>query len=282
MIKSNIKILYYLSKFNISNYSRVLNLNNNKNYFKNILIDKQTNTNIDKNKTLDLKNTNYFPNECLKNIRLSNLDPQSYIIFTITLNMKSNTSIRGVRPTPGGSLKIPRICIFTSKSFENFALEAGADLIATEKVINDILNNKIEFDLAIATQDSIQKVKPLGRILGPLNLMPSPKIGTVVEINQLGETIKNFKIGFKEFKSSNNKINFALGNLTFSNINLLKNLDAFLKELYLKKPDYLKINQQFIKNSNFYIPKYKLKYDIDPKTLDITDPEYFAKLINLA
>ena len=154
-------------------------------------------------------------------------------------------------------------------------------MIADTKTYEKILNKEIHFDLAIATTEVMNQVKNLGRILGPLNLMPSPKAGTAVNPDKLAETIKKFQQGVKEFRSSpkDQGVRLSLAKLSFGKVNILKNLDAFLRELNDKKPENtknVKSKEDFI--NSVYISANTLKgsYLLDPDSINVKNEFYFG------
>jgi large subunit ribosomal protein L1 len=237
--------------------------------------------NLKHNKTIKT----YTVLECFEDIQKNifekrySCDPERKTIIQLSaqLNLKKGQIIRGVRKCPGGSTTSPKICVFTSTAFEKIAKEAGADMIGTPEVYDDIIQNQnVQFDLAIASMDVMMQVKNLGRYLGPLNLMPTPKIGTAVLPEMLEETIKKFKSGYKEFRSNKNgKVNFALGRINFNKENLLMNMDDFLRELENNKGSAVK-GKRTVKNLVVSVYGLKGSYLIDTKSLMISEESYFG------
>eukprot|EP00340_Litonotus_pictus_P005708 CAMPEP_0170519042 /NCGR_PEP_ID=MMETSP0209-20121228/4595_1 /TAXON_ID=665100 ORGANISM="Litonotus pictus, Strain P1" /NCGR_SAMPLE_ID=MMETSP0209 /ASSEMBLY_ACC=CAM_ASM_000301 /LENGTH=214 /DNA_ID=CAMNT_0010804829 /DNA_START=294 /DNA_END=938 /DNA_ORIENTATION=+ len=206
----------------------------------------------------------------------------SYLCSPVLLSMRMNvdskkTSVRGIRKSPGGSLKVPKVCVFTSSAFESLALEAGADHIANEKTYEDITSGAdFDYEICIATSDVMSQVKNLGRYLGPKGLMPNPKLGTSVSPDKLEESIKSFKAGSKEFRMNNNSlIHLALGKTSFEDNDLLMNLDSFLREL-----DFLGIEnktfKQTVKSVHLSSRAFKGSYKLKFETIDPSNDEYFT------
>ena len=200
------------------------------------------------------------------------------INMVVQLLLKKDQNIRGIRKCPGGSTKIPKVCVFTSSTFEDIALKSGADKVATPETYEEIKNKKIDYDIYICTMDVMNQVKLLGRILGPIGLMPNPKLGTAVTPDKLQQSIEAFKGGNKEFKSNKDGyVYLTIGKYHFGEINLLRNLNAFLTELDAKKPEGSKV--KFIKNAWMSLGGLKRSFSIDVNTLDVKSQNYFGNKI---
>lgn len=247
---------------------------------------------IELSKKIKEKNKTYSPIEVLKELKSTELNISEEIKKNRSLNMtihlfsnkKGNQHhLRGVRKCPGGSEHNPKVCVFTSKPFEESALKAGADYIATAQTYEDIKNKRIDYDVYISSTEVLSQVKLLGRILGPLDLMPSPKLGTAVEPDKLEEAIKGFKSGNKEFKSNKDGIlNLTIGKYKYGDENLLKNLHSFLTELenvvVQKKGE---IKGKYIKKAYLSLGGVKKSFSIDLNSLSLKSNTYFGKNIVL-
>lgn len=280
------------SKFSISKFSRELLLKKREEKLKkknqiNDITDNEQDGEILKNILASKpKEITYSPVEALKIMREKEISGKNTnehrVLLATNINyIKGGNIVRGTRPTPGGAIKTPKICVFTSPSFQKIALDAGADMLADQQTFEDILNKKIEFDMAIATMDVMNQVKVLGRILGPLNMMPSPKVGTAVTVERLEDSIKEFKQGVTEFRANNNIIHIALGKYSFSDINLLKNLDSFVRELDSKRPDSFKVFEAFVKNSYLSCTGTKGSIKINLETIDPHNIKYFGNITEI-
>lgn len=151
---------------------------------------------------------------------------------------KSDQQVRGIVVMPSGTGREVKIAIFTSQENMRFAEKAGADMIIGIDVIKDLDPEKIPFDKLIATSDVIKNLKPFGRTIGPLGLMPNAKSGTLVEPSELESTVKNFKEGRIEVKNDNFSIIHAcIGKRRFTKEQLLINFQAIVRRLQQLRPE---------------------------------------------
>lgn len=167
------------------------------------------------------------------------------IDMIIRLGIDTNVSSQQVRGTvvmPGGTSKEETICVLTSPDYEGIATEAGADMLVTEELLNQIQETgEVGFSKLIATRESVKDLKPFARVLGPLGLFPNAKSGTLVGTNDLEETIKTFKAGKIELRSDiGGQIKACLGKATFDNEKLISNFDAVIDFLKRAKPEEFK------------------------------------------
>ncbi|QIQ41662.1 MAG: 50S ribosomal protein L1 [Buchnera aphidicola (Microlophium carnosum)] len=148
---------------------------------------------------------------------------------------KSNQNIRGSIVLPHGIGRSIRVAVFTQGDNVKIAKNAGAELIGMEDLSEKIKKEGVNFDVVIASPDAMQVVTQLGQILGPRNLMPNPKLGTVT--TNISEAIKNAKTGQVRYRNDKNGIIHAtIGRINF-NINQIKeNLHVFLESIKKAKP----------------------------------------------
>lgn len=149
--------------------------------------------------------------------------------------------VREVVALPHGLGKTVRVLVFAEGEDAKIAEEAGADIVADDEVIKQIQGGWTEFDIAIATPPMMGKAGRLGRVLGPRNLMPNPKAGTVVPGADLPRAIEEARAGRVEFRvDKTGNIHTPFGKASFSEEQLLGNLNAILDALNRAKPDSLK------------------------------------------
>jgi len=143
--------------------------------------------------------------------------------------------VRGVVTLPNGTGKTVRVAVFARGPKADEAKEAGADIVGAEDLMQDIQAGKIEFDRCIATPDMMPLVGRLGKILGPRNLMPNPKVGTVTM--DVAQAVNNAKGGEVQFKAEKAGIIHAgIGKASFSADALAQNVRAIVEAVMRAKP----------------------------------------------
>ncbi len=148
---------------------------------------------------------------------------------------KADQMVRGTVVLPNGTGKKVRVLVFAKGQKEKEALEAGADYVGGEELIEKISKGWLEFDKAIATPDMMGSVSKLGKILGPRGLMPNPKVGTVTF--DLEKAIKEIKAGKVEFKVEKaGVVHVPVGKASFGFDRLLENIKALLEVIIRSKP----------------------------------------------
>tara|TARA_R110002020_G_scaffold384251_1_gene595237 strand:+ start:1441 stop:2127 length:687 start_codon:yes stop_codon:yes gene_type:complete len=143
--------------------------------------------------------------------------------------------VRGVVTLPNGTGKTVRVAVFAKDAKADEARKAGADIVGAEDLMEQIMAGKIDFDRCIATPDMMPLVGRLGKILGPRNLMPNPKVGTVTP--DVAGAVKSAKGGAVEFRVEKAGILHAgVGKVSFSDEALLQNIKAFTDAVLKSKP----------------------------------------------
>ena len=143
--------------------------------------------------------------------------------------------VRGTVVLPNGLGKEVKVLVFAKGEKEQEALDAGADFIATDEVVEKIKDGWFGFDKAIATPDMMGTVGKLGRVLGPRGLMPNAKTGTVTfELDKAIQELKAGKIDFRVEKAG--IIHVPVGKISFGAEKLLENVTAFLEKIVALKP----------------------------------------------
>ncbi|MBC8066959.1 MAG: 50S ribosomal protein L1 [Deltaproteobacteria bacterium] len=147
--------------------------------------------------------------------------------------------IRSSCPLPHGTGKTIRIVVFAKGERANEAQAAGADLVGAEDLVEKIQGGWLDFDSAIATPDMMGLVGRLGRVLGPRNLMPNPKVGTVTM--DVAKAVRELKAGRIEFRTEKTGIVHApIGKVSFGADKLKENLMTLLEQLQRLKPQTAK------------------------------------------
>jgi len=143
--------------------------------------------------------------------------------------------VRGVVTLPNGTGKDVRVAVFARGPKADEAKAAGADIVGAEDLMETIQGGTIEFDRCIATPDMMPIVGRLGKILGPRNLMPNPKVGTVTM--DVADAVKNAKGGEVQFRAEKaGVVHAGIGKASFDEGKLVENLRAFVDAVNRAKP----------------------------------------------
>lgn len=143
--------------------------------------------------------------------------------------------VRGVVALPNGTGKTVRVAVFARGAKADEAKAAGADIVGAEDLMESIQQGNINFDRCIATPDLMPLVGRLGKILGPRNLMPNPKVGTVtMDVKAAVEGAKGGEVQFKVEKAG--VIHAGVGKVSFDEAKLAQNIRAFVDAVSKAKP----------------------------------------------
>lgn len=149
----------------------------------------------------------------------------------------ADQQVRGTVLLPAGTGKEVRVLVFAEGDGARLAQEAGADYVGSDDLIAKIQGGWLEFDLTIAVPQLMGKVGRLGRVLGPRGLMPNPRVGTVVQAEDLPRVIREAKQGRVEFRvDKGSNIHVPIGKASFTAEQLSQNLTALIAEVIKAKP----------------------------------------------
>jgi large subunit ribosomal protein L1 len=188
------------------------------------------------------ENTLYEPHkamELVKETAFTKFDATVEVHMRTALDQRqADQQVRDVVLLPHGLGKTVRVLVFTQGEGSAMAKKGGADFVADDdEMTAKIQGGWTDFDVAIATQDVMGKVSRLGKVLGPRNLMPNPKAGTVVPTEDLPRAIKEAKAGKVEFRlDKTSNIHVAIGKVSFEAIQLYENFVALIEALKKARP----------------------------------------------
>lgn len=172
----------------------------------------------------------------IKEISTANFDETVTVDLRLGIDTRqADQQLRGTVSLPNGSGKQVRVAVFAEGDAAKAAKEAGADIVGTEELIEQINAGNFDFDAAVATPDQMGKVGKLGKVLGPRGLMPNPKLGTVT--NDVAKAINELKGGRVEYRADRYGIaHVVLGKKSFTPEQLAENYGAVYDEVLRMKP----------------------------------------------
>jgi large subunit ribosomal protein L1 len=152
---------------------------------------------------------------------------------------KADQAIRGTVSLPNGTGKSKTVLVFCKPEKVDEALKAGADYAGLDEYIQKVEGGWTDIDVIVATPDVMATIAKLGRVLGPRNLMPNPKSGTVTpEVGKAVEEVKKGKIAFRVDKFG--IIHSSIGRISFTPEQIKQNAEEFLQTLQKMKPSSAK------------------------------------------
>ena len=152
---------------------------------------------------------------------------------------KADQMVRGTVNLPHGTGKTARVLVFAQGPKAKEALDAGADEVGSDELIEKVQGGYLDFDSVVATPDMMGKLGKLGRVLGPRGLMPNPKTGTVtMDVAKAVTDIKGGKIEFRVDRHAN--LQFLIGKASFTEEQLLDNYRSVMEEVSRLKPSTAK------------------------------------------
>lgn len=178
--------------------------------------------------------------DVLKDCATTKFDQTVEIAFRLGIDPKqADQMVRGSLVLPNGIGKSMRVAVFAKADKAKEAEEAGADIVGDEDLAKKIQEGFMDFDVCIATPDMMKVVGPLGRVLGPQGLMPSPRAGTVTP--DVSKVVKEYKSGKVDFRNDKNGIVHAIvGKLSFDKQKLVENIEALIRHIQGMRPSTVK------------------------------------------
>mgnify|MGYP001333366921 FL=1 len=164
---------------------------------------------------------------------------------TIDICMNLNIDPKNGEQNVRGKLKLPnslgkqvKVCVIVSEDKLQEAKDAGADIVGSNELVQKVEGGFTDFDRCIASPDMMSKVGKLGKVLGPRNLMPNPKLGTVT--NDIKQAIDDAKAGEIEYKSNETLIQAGIAKSSFAKEDIKKNIQFFVEKISKDRPSGIK------------------------------------------
>lgn len=185
--------------------------------------------------------------EVVKNLASAKFDETVEIALKLNVDPRhADQMVRGSVVLPAGTGKKVRVAVIAKDAQADEAKSAGADIVGSDDLVEEIQKGNMNFDVLIATPNLMGLVGKVGRILGPKGLMPNPKTGTVtMDVAQAVNNAKSGQVNFRVDKQGN--IHAGLGKASFSKEQLGENISTFIKAINKHKPASSK--GRYIKNA---------------------------------
>lgn len=178
--------------------------------------------------------------QLLKTFANTKFDQSVETSFRLGVDAKqADQSVRGAISLPHGTGKTIRVAVFAKGDNEAAAKEAGADFVGGDDLAKRIKDGFMDFDLTLATPDMMGVVGPLGRVLGPRGLMPTPKNGTVTA--DIAKAVREFKAGKVEYRmDANGNLHVRVGKISFPAEKLVENIRTLVAAIRAARPASVK------------------------------------------
>lgn len=185
----------------------------------------------------------YAPKEALelvKKIDFAKFDATVEVVYKLNVDTKqADQQLRGAVVLPNGTGKEQTVVVFAKGAKADAAKAAGADVVGDDDLVKRIQDGWLDFDVAIATPDMMGQVGRLGRILGPKNLMPNPKTGTVtMDVEKAVADSKSGKVTYRTDRDGN--VHMPIGKVSFEADQLLGNLQTINDTIVRLRPASVK------------------------------------------
>ena len=174
--------------------------------------------------------------DTVKTLASAKFDETIEIALSLNVDPRhADQMVRGSVVLPSGTGKSVRVAVIAKDDKASEAEAAGADIVGSDELIEEIQKGNINFDVLIATPNLMGLVGKVGRILGPKGIMPNPKTGTVtMDVAQAVKNAKGGQVNFRVDKQGN--IHAGLGKVSFTKEQILDNVNSFVKTLNKHKP----------------------------------------------
>ncbi len=172
----------------------------------------------------------------LKELKSAKFDETVEVALNLNVDPRhADQMVRGSVVLPHGTGKNVRVAVFAKDAKADEAKAAGADLVGSDELIEQIQAGKIDFDIVISTPDMMGVLGKVARVLGPKGLMPNPKTGTVtMDVAKAVENAKGGQVNFRVDKKGN--IHAGIGKISFDKEKIRENFNTFLEAINKAKP----------------------------------------------
>ena len=147
-------------------------------------------------------------------------------------------NVRGKMKLPKGLGKKIIVCVFAGEDKQQEAKDAGADIVGSDDLIQKVESGYTDFDRCISTPEMMSKVGKLGKVLGPRNLMPNPKLGSVT--NEIKKAVEDAKAGEIEYKNSDTLVQAGIAKADFDKTEIVNNIKFFIETISKERPSGVK------------------------------------------
>jgi large subunit ribosomal protein L1 len=204
---------------------------------------KQLSEKIDNTKKYTVEEAAAFMQE----LKSANFDETVEIAMNLNVDPRhADQMVRGAIVLPHGTGKVVRVAVFAKGAKADEAKAAGADIVGTDDLVEQIQGGNINFDVVVAAPDCMGLVGKIGRILGPKGMMPNPKTGTVTpDVATAVNNVKGGQVAFRVDKKGN--IHAGIGKVSFDAAKISDNIKAFVTAINKQKPASAK--GRYIKNA---------------------------------
>ena len=204
---------------------------------------KQLSEKIDASKAYSIAEASAFMSE----LKSAKFDETVEIAMNLNVDPRhADQMIRGAIVLPNGTGKTVRVAVFAKGAKADEAKAAGADIVGTDDLVEQIQEGNINFDIVVAAPDCMGLVGKIGRILGPKGMMPNPKTGTVTP--DVATAVKNLQGGQVNYRvDKKGNIHAGIGKVSFSAEAIAENLKVFIASINKQKPASAK--GRYIKNA---------------------------------
>ena len=194
----------------------------------------------------------------VKELKSTKFDETVDIAVNLNVDPRhADQMIRGAVVLPNGTGKTVRVAVFAKGTKMDEAKAAGADIVGNDDLVESIQAGNIDFDVLIATPDTMGLVGKIGRILGPKGLMPNPKTGTVtMDVTKAVTDSKGGKVTFRVDKKGN--IHAGIGKVSFSKEALIENINTVMSSINKSKPSTAK---------GRYVTKFAVSLTMSPSVI---------------